>query len=452
MDKSRRDAIVVLFSCLDVESLLCRLAKTSSSCVPASLPEEYAFARALESLGDNRYTSYEARMIYAELSNKLEGCGPLRFMADYAAVNLRMLDGDVVCRHENFLSWRDTTHHIGQIPFACAFLADSDAKHGIIRHNVRIPIVLRTDNLYLRNILSQGMAENHHHLKGSAPVFLLSWLSLMNDMENRADQFKKTLNWPLHPDSNPVHFSERMYVLVWKAAYIRAYLFARIHSYTSIADSMRAELPKVLTNDQSECLRTSRNLKYKIGLLSFGTDPLDYAIQPPLCATPSEEDVFSGESTFQYRVFYNLLASTSVLDSFERDLFYAYLMIGCQLRHELVQCNERSGFDNFSRYQDRKGDFLKNKYKRLQISLPLEAGIRDNRLLKFETRFIPDQRPQKFRQEYRAITRAAQQNTGEDNAVSNKLYLVAHIPKNEEKRIDTTLVTSVPQFKEARPV
>jgi hypothetical protein len=119
-------------------------------------------------------------------------------MANFAAENLRTLDSEVVCRHEKFLSWRDTTHHIGQMPFACAFLADSDAKRGTMRHKISLPIVLRTDNLDLRNILDQGMAENHHHLKGSAPAFLLAWLSLMTDMENRADHFRKTLKWPLH--------------------------------------------------------------------------------------------------------------------------------------------------------------------------------------------------------------------------------------------------------------
>jgi hypothetical protein len=441
MDKSRRDAIVVLFSCLDVEALLSLLTQESPSYTPACLPDEHTFARALETFGDGRYTSYEARMIHAELSKRLDCGGPLRFMADFATENLRMLDGEVVCRHANILSWRDTTHHIGQMPFACAFLAYGDVKRGTMRHNVSLPIVLRTDNLYLRNILSQGMAENHHHLKGSAPAFLLAWLSLMNDMENRSDQFKKTLKWPLHPGSNPVRFFERMYALVWKAAYIRAYLFARIHGHTSIANSMRSELLRVLTYDQDQCLRASRKLKCKITQLSLGADPLDYAIQSPLDTEPSGEGVFSGESTFQYRAFYDLLSGTSVLDSFECDLFYAYLMIGCQLRGELVQCNGLSGFDNFNRYQDRKGSFLRSKHKRLQIELPLEAGLLDRHLLKFETRFIPDSKPRKFRQEYQNIADAAQKITEANDTVSDKLYLVAHIPKGEEKPTNSTFAT-----------
>jgi hypothetical protein len=54
----------------------------------------------------------------------------------------------------------------------------------------------------------------------------------------------------------------------------------------------------LLSYDQAECQRASRKLKCKIALLSLGADPLDYAIQPPLCTDPSGEDVFSGESTF----------------------------------------------------------------------------------------------------------------------------------------------------------
>lgn len=441
MDKSRRDAIVVLFSRLNAEELFCHIVQPPPPPKTTSFPGEHAFACALESFGNGRYTSYEARMIYSGLLKELEYGGPLRLMTEFAAENLRMLDGEVVCRHEKFLSWRDTTHHIGQMPFICAFLANNDVMHGTIRHNVVSPSVLRTDNLHLRNILDQGIAENHHHLKGSAPAFLLAWLSLMNDMDHREVQFRETLKWSLHPDSNPIPFAERMYALVWKAAYIRAYLFACIHGHTLIANSMRSELLRVIAYDQAECQRASRKLKCRITLLSLASDSIDYAIQSPLDAYPSCEDVFSGENKFQYLAFHNLFSDSSVLDGIDRDLFYAYLMISSQCRRELIQCNKRAGFENFERYQGRKGSFLRPKHKRLQISLPLKAGLDEKRLLKFETRFVPAYKLHEFQREYREIVQVAQQNASIKDSWE-KLYLVAHIPRKEEKLERFNLVTS----------
>lgn len=51
--------------------------------------------------------------------------------------------------------------------------------------------IIRHNNLYLNKIISQGMAENHFHLKGSAPQFPLSWLSMMNNVAN--NKFRKEI-------------------------------------------------------------------------------------------------------------------------------------------------------------------------------------------------------------------------------------------------------------------
>jgi len=96
------------------------------------------------------------------------------------------LEGDSVsCKHSELLSWRETVHSAGQSIFICAFLAYEDVQRNNIRSDFAFSPYAKSDNIRLRNMLSIGLAENHFHLKGSAPAFLMSWVCLMNKIDDR---------------------------------------------------------------------------------------------------------------------------------------------------------------------------------------------------------------------------------------------------------------------------
>ena len=47
-------------------------------------------------------------------------------------------------------------------------------------------IIYKTsDNVELNNMLSRGLADNHFHLKGSAPYFYMSWINMMNQVNKK---------------------------------------------------------------------------------------------------------------------------------------------------------------------------------------------------------------------------------------------------------------------------
>lgn len=463
MDKAFRDSLPVLLSDLDADDILRRLV---SDCAPplggqwaAYAPPEEEFVQALEARGNGRYTSFEARSIHRWLAGKMSDQGVFGLIAEFAKEDLREVDGEVVCRHEHILRWRDTTHPIGQMPFVCAYQARKDC-YAEPRLCVNSPVVLKTDNLQLHIMLEQGFAENHHHLKGSSPAFLLAWISLMNDMEDRTRDFKKAFPHSLYEAVPPAEFYRRMYARVWKAAYIRAYLFARMWDRKNILESIEQSMRTVLAWPSELCEGNVSLLKDIITAISegAGANLTDYALPLSRGDQPCGDELFSGEQTLLYRAFWNIFQNTGVLTKFDQDLFYAYLIISSKMRRELVQCNGRSGFENFRKYQDRKEVFIEKRprYRPYQYLYPIEQGLRNKKLLKFETRFVPGctmKNMLKKKREIEDVVRHIQNlnltSTGEALS-SDKLYLVAHIPKGMEPEEKTSSGSCV--IKNARNV
>lgn len=73
-----------------------------------------------------------------------------------------------------------------------AFRAKRDLNQGRYCKDFTWPVVIGHNNTQLRNVTRRGMAENHFHLWGSAPYFHISWIWIMNHVEEceRSDAFK----------------------------------------------------------------------------------------------------------------------------------------------------------------------------------------------------------------------------------------------------------------------
>lgn len=93
-------------------------------------------------------------------------------------------NGIPLCRYENLLRWRALTIDLGEDMLVTSFLAYQDLLHEKSRENFFWSPVIGHNNKSLNRLMEQGVAENHFHLKGSAPLFHLSWISLMNDVWN----------------------------------------------------------------------------------------------------------------------------------------------------------------------------------------------------------------------------------------------------------------------------
>lgn len=101
----------------------------------------------------------------------------------FVDVMLILKNNEIMVKYEKILRWRMTTQDLGEELFVTAFLARHDLKNGRYSRSFDWPFVIGHNNIQLRSLTEKGMAENHFHLWGSAPYFLISWIWMMNHLE-----------------------------------------------------------------------------------------------------------------------------------------------------------------------------------------------------------------------------------------------------------------------------
>lgn len=151
----------------------------------------------------------------------------------YFAEHMLILERNrATCRYENLLQWHDLAADIGEELFIAAFWAREQHKEAMMRIGFSWPLVTEHNGYYLNRIIQRGISENHFHLYGSAPVFHISWLSLMNDMQNckniqalqRIDKSRRKTN--IHYKTE--YREDSLAIQYYQAALIRLFLFAKL--------------------------------------------------------------------------------------------------------------------------------------------------------------------------------------------------------------------------------
>ncbi len=171
-------------------------------------------------------------------------------------------DGEPRCQYVQLLRWRDMTTSLEEDLFITSFLAYKDGLSARQRKNFFWCPVIGHNNRVLNALLENGVAENHFHLKGSAPHFHLSWISLMNNADSRtfqgilddydANRLQKNISYD-------VRYAGRSLGHRWRqAALIRVFLFSVIKdTYLRLpAYQMNAvELLELCSEDEREQVR-----------------------------------------------------------------------------------------------------------------------------------------------------------------------------------------------------
>lgn len=448
-DKALRDGLHVLFLHEDPAAAIESWLENRRDPAWRSIPRE--FEDRLVRAHRERYSRDDGAQIKNILQSgytKEDGAGVFGLIFDFAGETMVERDREPLVRYEQVLRWRHTVHPLGSLPFISAFLAMEDERNGAKRSNFSLHPVPHTDNRRLQAVLREGMAENHFHLKGSAPSFHLSWISLMNDVEGRREAFRELEKLVL--GDSVERLKRPLYVLVMQAAAIRAFLFGRLHERQDEGERTRAEAwlhDWMDAETHQDCARRTRGLQCAIaglravyGTTVYGAFKPDYAVRR--LADDGEGrtfDSFSGEYYFQYRMFRAILAGDEAIRPYW-DLFYAYLMICVRFRAELVQSNERFGFQNFSRFDRRKGLFLKDgsEFEHAQIVVAAMTNLRDERVRALEARIVPEPTAEGTGRRVRDIDRTLARAGDEahlpagDLQPPEKLFYVLHIPKRAD--------------------
>lgn len=352
----------------------------------------------------------------------------------YAVDDILRLDswGECLCRFSELVNFRELSHPIGQEVFVAAYLAAEDHKRKQNRYVFAFPPVVRTDHIRLHQLLEKGMAENHFHIGGSVSASLYSWICLMNHMNvNRREEFLKAAmdTDPLDQEGVGLVSMESMYSLVFKAVCIRYFLFLRLHdSYPHTTHAKDADEEDEMKTQGERWLKD--RLEARESYFSFYMTDLnsrlsmcrtmycesdeedgfipDYAMENEPQLPTDDNDLRSSYDravrNYERRVYRSIAGEQHIQYSLIRaifdhdprimpyaDLVYAYFLIYCKFRSEMIQTNINVGFQNFENYQNRKEQFTQNypQYERLRSRVAQQAVILNPQILSFEGRMVP---------------------------------------------------------------
>ena len=153
--------------------------------------------------------------MYRHMEQRSKDCGGenvFALLVDYTIHTLIEQNGVPYCRQEKALNWRACYLRIGQDILVTAYLAYQKLHRGIGVKSFCWPAQIHTNDIRLNRILENGIAENHFHLNGSARVFDISWLCLMNHPERIREYFgrDKTGSYDMPADKKNILFRENL--------------------------------------------------------------------------------------------------------------------------------------------------------------------------------------------------------------------------------------------------
>ncbi len=314
--------------------------------------------------------------------------GIFSLLGRYSEKVLLFPNGVPQCRMEKLLNWRELSFDLGQDLFTCSGLAWKDAQERCRSVSFCWPAAIRINCAELYDMLSKQLSENHYHLNASTQCFPLTWGFLMNHPNQISRYFgDRIFREDLHQTTrfgskdNVKSWSERMLY----AAFLRALLFQCVRDSNQIGGAAKAFFRFINSIDRLKTVRQDvENLRFLHGArfvqLNGLMKCLDYAISPDVeLGRPYSTRFLSGERQLLYNCFKSCY--TGRFPTVVQNMFYLYLLIKLQFRQEIIQCNKRYGFRNFSEFQDRKahvwGDFPEywSESYRLSISSVLESPV-----------------------------------------------------------------------------
>lgn len=368
------------------------------------------------------------------------------FIMNIAVKMLTFNGGEIRCKFDEMLRWREISFQLGQDFFTCAFLASLELSGGYSVKNFSWLPIIRSDDERLHNILRRGMAENHFHLGGSTKIFELNWVCLMNIIENRIHDFRKIKraaqdrSFDLINDYNS---RDPFYVECQWAAFYRIYLFLALKKDEKLLEPIIDHLKKgarieeelssiqdIIDHTREKYGAVTKNRAItEDGEVTEDGYRLDYAYEKDMVLLDNDAcRLLSGERRFLYECY--KAAACDEFNNIQKNMFYRYLSIRTDFRGELIQINRQVGFANFKNYQDRKEFFIEGekKYEQELVRLALNASMQKQNILSLEARICPKNTSVDLHKALKYYN-----NIFSQKAEGNKeqLFYVLHFPKSE---------------------
>lgn len=367
-------------------------------------------------LSDNFYLKYYGSEQISTTQGRLNIFSLLKC---YSAWILTFHGNEVVCEYWKLFHWRKITDALSEDLLVASFLIDWESRMGTdrIRRFDWKPF-LTHNNEELRKIVKKGMSENHYHLKGSAPIFHLTWVSLMNNVASKtfAENLKqlelnrRNTNKLYEKDYKEMSFQ----IQVGRAALIRLFLVSVLLNKRINIGNYPDKIGGKQGAEYNYCwwMHTEKNVRYllenpieltaffgeiqsQINILKMITREdmfyPDYALNGinDILDEKHKGVAFQGERWFLYEMLRGINSESERLMQYQ-DLFYAYLVIKENIRAEIIQIKKYVGFENFKIYQDRKDLFIEGAFmSNLLVKEAVQSSLLDSNVVALEARIAP---------------------------------------------------------------
>ena len=177
------------------------------------------------------FTEEERRLQRAPYKEK-DGFSVFDALFYYVNRVLTVQNNEILCQYKELLNWRSITLEISEDFLVSAYWASNQKAEDMEKIGFTWRTVIRHNNYQLNQIMERGLAENHFHLFGSAPIFHITWISLMNRVtsSNIANKLRK---YEKDRRNSSVKYSKKykdtaLLTQYYQAAYIRILLFSRL--------------------------------------------------------------------------------------------------------------------------------------------------------------------------------------------------------------------------------
>lgn len=320
---------------------------------------------------------------------------------------LTIKDGDPICRYSALLRWHKLTTQLSEDLFTTSYLASRDIVTKFSRRFFDWDAYLGHDCKEVNAIFQKEMAELHMHLKGSSYNFDISWIYLMNHIEDMQQVFDETTK-----ERKGTTWDENLYDKVRKAAAIRYYLagvvgcVSKTISKSELSDIINCNKKKGREQsyiEQSkeinfqELLNESHRLSANRSTKYYPESKLilDYITVEHHYKESVTNLIMSSERMLMYKLFYKIYSSGVEIDKDLATLFYAYIVFKDYYRHTILQLNNRVGFSNFANYEELKTSFIGKEYYNLLFKAAFEGFCEDHKNNRYiEARIVPDDTPE----------------------------------------------------------
>jgi adenosine deaminase len=348
------------------------------------------------------------------------------YVRNFAHECLLFQQNEPLFRIEKTDIWQSVSFHCGEDLFVSALIATRHLEENHVPRDFQWNYILKSDFFLLNSLIKQRkIVENHYHLWGSAPNIDLSWLYLMNHPLGQKKRFESLLekDTSYYGSVSSYQSIKRndIYSLVKVAARIRLWLYRTCvlcensnsaeYMLRNIYHSLerRIDLEAMQMGEEISFLRLQNDYK------AFGT-VADYAIEDTTVFPDKNNSFLVGER----RLYYNCLSHIYQYNNPRyrsedvQILFYLYLLIKHRFGSIFIQSNEKTGFQNFKEYQDRKGVIIGDTpYESMAAKMAIQETIEENCLEKLEVRISPKSTPEALSDAIRWIDEKAYPKTKE---------------------------------------